>query len=573
MYKKTNDLFVNAIEETDINGEEIILEFPMELIEEGRNIAQNTITDEKYSFNLYYDANQKDSLLFLLHTVGAIVEKEDRDLNILDTMMNMTQLAYIKRSDCVEKVRTNKGYNPFLIEDEVKINFADEKQQEFESSIDNMGTVPIMMINEGTEEMFDETDISVMSMDVAMASECGSPENTSFQTAQEIEVENLVSGEICCPGAEQWFKFTVPHNGTYTIYTTGALDTVGTLYDDCENEIIEVDDYEPCGKLNFRIIQDLDEGEIYYIRVTEARENTGVFSIKVTQNKLVESVIVNPHKIILNAETTYELPILNSTFTGINGAEPLSDIYTSTVPEDANEKRVFWWTLDTDVIRVSTGWHNAERYQTVTVVGTGSAKLFASDWKESGKRGECTVCVPKVTVISCSPDDWIRSSEKMGRDMAEQFGDEASFIVETPMSSATFESCWSNANECIVIHTHGSENGLYGVSNTGGSQAIITKNEIKSLPVNDRIYFIMMTACETASGAENDSVAYWLSKKINPDGIVIANTDIVSGNDTTFHGSNNEATWKVYKDGEILGPVLEVVLTMPSAYDIFQLYQ
>jgi len=39
MYKKTNDLFVNAIEETDINGEEIILEFPMELLEEARNIA------------------------------------------------------------------------------------------------------------------------------------------------------------------------------------------------------------------------------------------------------------------------------------------------------------------------------------------------------------------------------------------------------------------------------------------------------------------------------------------------------------------------------------------------------
>lgn len=85
----------------------------------------------------------------------------------------------------------------------------------------------------------------------------------------------------------------------------------------------------------------------------------------------------------------------------------------------------------------------------------------------------------------------------------------------------------------------------------------------------------MMTACETAGGTENDNIAYWLSKKINANGIVIviANTDIVSGDSTHFKGTNGNTTWKVYKNGIVQAPIYDVTLTMQSAYNLYELYK
>ena len=86
---------------------------------------------------------------------------------------------------------------------------------------------------------------------------------TSMETAATISDESYTSGYICCPGAEQWFKFVATRTGQYTICTTGNLDTIGTLYDCGGNQITRVDDYAPCGKINFRIICNLTEGNTY----------------------------------------------------------------------------------------------------------------------------------------------------------------------------------------------------------------------------------------------------------------------------------------------------------------------
>ena len=235
--------------------------------------------------------------------------------------------------------------------------------------------------------------------------------NDTFMTAQEIDIETPVSGCICCPGTEQWFKFTAPQSATYTIYTTGSLNTVGTLYDCCGNFITEIDDYEPCGKKNFRIIQDLDAGATYYVQVTEASSNTGSFYLKVTQKRLVDSISINPSEITLeHIGKVYELPLLPNTFTGVEGAEPLTTLVASTIPSSADEKKVLWYSFDKNVIKIDTGWYNGQKYQTLTVVGAGTAKLYAQDWNENGKRDECTIevrCWPvyaKPTIHS--RDEW-----------------------------------------------------------------------------------------------------------------------------------------------------------------------
>ena len=104
---------------TNISEEEIVLAPPTELFDEAKDIAQNTTAEEKFPFALQYDANQKEFLLSLLQTAGSIVENDDEEGHVLATMMNMTQLAFIKRLDCVERVRTDEGLNPFLAEEAV----------------------------------------------------------------------------------------------------------------------------------------------------------------------------------------------------------------------------------------------------------------------------------------------------------------------------------------------------------------------------------------------------------------------------------------------------------------------
>lgn len=224
--------------------------------------------------------------------------------------------------------------------------------------------------------------------------------NSTMENAQLIAVESLASGNISLTDSVQWFKFTVPQTATYTIYTTGELDTVGWLYDSNGILICQVDDHEACGKANFRIIEELQGNETYYIQVAEANSNAGSYQLKVTQNRLVDSIAVSPATIVLDVDKTYELPILPNTFTGVNGAEPLSDLAASTVPAIATEKKVLWQCFDSDVVRISTGWYNGQRYQTLTPLAKGIVTIYAYDWNEHGKRGECTVYVGGAPVTS-----------------------------------------------------------------------------------------------------------------------------------------------------------------------------
>ena len=434
-----NKEFFNNDVEVNVGEEEIVLAPPTELIDEAKEIAQNTTDGEKFPFILQYDVNQKDDLQSMLQMVGAIVEDDDEEGHMLSTRMNMTQLAFIKRLDCVERVRTDEGINPFLAEEAVKLTLVQQDQQEDES-LDGEEQEVITDIDDETLEVQTElvinrtTDASIEAVAVAdeeqdndgiavasvtasarnSCSSCSCPTNVSMETAATISDESYTSGYICCPGTEQWFKFVATRTGRYTICTTGSLDTIGTLYDCCGNLITEVDDYAPCGKINFRIICNLTAESTYYVKVGISKGNVGSYTLRVTERVFANYVSINKNTITLEKGVTYELPVTpNYTYKGYNGAQRIPGLSVSINPSNANEKKIWWWEQYGDVLECSYGWDDdGDRYIHVKAIGKGIAKLYAEDWNENGKRDECTVSVTEGWLECQKPT--IHSRESWG---------------------------------------------------------------------------------------------------------------------------------------------------------------
>ena len=134
MNNENNALLHNDVE-INVSEENIILAPPVELFDEAKEIAQSTLYDEKFPFSLQYDSNQKEFLLSMLEAVGAIVEDDDDDGHILATMMNMTQLAFIKQLDCVERVKTDEGINPFLAEEADKLTPIQQEDEALDDEV------------------------------------------------------------------------------------------------------------------------------------------------------------------------------------------------------------------------------------------------------------------------------------------------------------------------------------------------------------------------------------------------------------------------------------------------------
>ena len=172
---------------TNIREEDIVLAPQTEIFDEAKEIAQNTGADEKFPFFLQYDANQKDFLLSVLQTVGAIVENDDEEGHMLSTRMNMTQLAFIKRLDCVERVRTHEGRNAMLAGEAAKVstpaNTEDLSAEEATATHQAAQVMPLAVEESGDAAH----QVAVASADVAVASSsCCCPSNTSMATAQNV---------------------------------------------------------------------------------------------------------------------------------------------------------------------------------------------------------------------------------------------------------------------------------------------------------------------------------------------------------------------------------------------------
>ena len=231
-------------------------------------------------------------------------------------------------------------------------------------------------------------------------------------------------------------------------------------------------------------------------------------------------------------------------------------------PSNTTNSSVKWMSSDISVMTIDQNTGLA------TAVGVGTVTIRATTRDGSNLRDTATVTVrPIVSVISCSKSTWVSGSATMGSNMATAMGRNNSYRVVTPVNSSAFATEWSNSSTCVVIHTHSSPTVLQGIDDYANTPLIINIDEIQNMSANYDIDFVMITACMTAGGDEYNNVAYWLSKKINPMGIVIANKENVNGVDTEFGAAGSIPGWVMYRNGTVIKTPEEmpITLTMASA--------
>lgn len=416
--------------------EEVYLAADTGKLEEAAWIAETTGEHEKFVFYLHYDVVQKELLMSLLETSGAVITGENEDERVISALLNMEQLALVKSSGCIERVGSDEGANPYLSENAGNSDpDVDDRQKDAEA-----GDVVEENNASGTPAELSE-ELSAAEVTTAV---CPCPGNQNMENAKRISDESNTGGCICCPGSEQWFVFTAARTGRYTILTTGSSDTVGTLYDCCGNQLAEVDDYAPCGKINFRIVCNLTAGATYYVKVRLYGSNTGSYVLRVTDQVFADYVTVSKDSVTLDYGVTYELPITpNYTYRGYNGAKRISGLSVSVSPSYADEKKVWWYAQDSDILSTSTGWDNAgNRYIHITAKKNGTTKLFAEDWNENGKRDECSVNVKGKPVTGVTLD---RSSIIVSLNDTERLN-----ATVTPSDATDKSVVWTSSNWNVV---------------------------------------------------------------------------------------------------------------------------
>ena len=113
----------------------------------------------------------------------------------------------------------------------------------------------------------------------------GIPEEPGDPEPPVITLDNVYDGVIS-PGMDaDWFKFNVSAETDVVLRTTGAVDTIGTLFDQDGEEVDDNDDNAYAeGETNFLLARTLEPGD-YYIEVTgyvgRAGESTGPYKLHV----------------------------------------------------------------------------------------------------------------------------------------------------------------------------------------------------------------------------------------------------------------------------------------------------
>ncbi len=209
------------------------------------------------------------------------------------------------------------------------------------------------------------------------SSSCGGTScDDNKASASELVVNRWQSGEICCPCAVKWYKFTPQNSAYYTIYTAGSLDTVGAIYDANDNLIKSNDDGGQ--RLNFKLVSYLTAGQTYYVKVNAYSNLTGRYSIAAISAVFVESVSITDPYITLNKGET-------------------SVLTTEVLPSYATNKSLWWQSGDNNIVTVSSEG-------VITAVDGGTTSVVATTRDSSGRSGCCTVTV-NVPVESVKVND------------------------------------------------------------------------------------------------------------------------------------------------------------------------
>ena len=244
---------------------------PEKIIKNAEEIAEKSKNDEKFVFRIQYESAARQVVLAEISRLDCeIINQSDSDSTVT-VRISMPQLVAIKTLNCIEKVDTAE-----------EIKAANAVNKKVLHNVEKYDTISIKTENEpdlSTSVQMD-TNSAIAPLCYGGGSSCIDNSNT-MQTAHYLPLALWKEGSICCPGAEQWYRFTasISEADTYTIYTSGSLDTVGYLYDANGTLLASNDDSN--GNRNFKITRQLTTGSRYYIKVKAFANNIGDYELRV----------------------------------------------------------------------------------------------------------------------------------------------------------------------------------------------------------------------------------------------------------------------------------------------------
>ena len=174
----------------------------------------------------------------------------------------------------------------------------------------------------------------------------------------------------------------------------------------------------------------------------------------------------------------------------------------------------------------------------------------------------------RVAVLSCAHFAWLESSMVMGHDLARAMGEVESHI-HVPVDKEGLAACLADA-DALVVHTHGSAHGFFDQRADGRQTVIASLEDIAALPPFPSLRFVLITACGAAGEEEN--IAATFSRRISPDGLVIANRYAVWGGSREFTAESGARGWVGYRNGAmVLGEYdIPASLSMAEAYRVYE---
>lgn len=137
-------------------------------------------------------------------------------------------------------------------------------------------------------------------------------EGSSFETAKVATVLKPYEGTFINREDKNYYKFTPAEDGIFDIYTSGIIDTVGTLYTKDKEEIISNDDKPNDEYGNFLITTELKANIQYFIEVKTYSTGTGDYSLYI--QKIKEQNNEENEKIKENKEYTISFNSTNKMY-------------------------------------------------------------------------------------------------------------------------------------------------------------------------------------------------------------------------------------------------------------------
>ena len=201
-----------------------------------------------------------------------------------------------------------------------------------------------------------------------------------METAIEIAYDEIREGYVGYPNGQVWYKFTASSPDccpATTMFTMGSHDTYGELYDE-SGELLACCDDSNRGT-NFKIVQNLENGKNYFLRVTSSGSAFGDFSIKITNDVLVEDITVNMPECTIRVGESFDLNTVIS-------------------PSNATNKNLTYIAECCEIVDVDCNGR-------VTGIGEGESRIYVETQDGSQITEVCNVIVigPMVTCVNISP--------------------------------------------------------------------------------------------------------------------------------------------------------------------------